>query len=134
MEHVGYDVNIVHATIHTQSYYFKINTQKSAAKKVEGATEDFHVYSIEWLPDKIMAYIDDELYLTFDPDQYKASPTWKEWPFDKRFHLLINIAVGGDWGGVDGVDDSIFPAQMLVDYVRVYQSQEINEITGQREN
>lgn len=131
MEHVGYDQDNIHATVHTQSYYFKINTQKSGSKTVTGASEDFHVYSVEWLPDKILAYIDGEEYLTFDPDTYKANPTWKEWPFDKRFHLLLNIAVGGDWGGVQGVDDASFPAQMLVDYVRVYQSKEINEITGQ---
>jgi beta-glucanase (GH16 family) len=131
MEHVGYDQDNVHATVHTQSFYFKINTQKGATKKVEGASDDFHVYSVEWLPDKIMAYIDGELYLTFDPDKYKPQPTWKEWPFDKRFHLLMNIAVGGDWGGAKGLDDSIFPTQMVVDYVRVYQSKEINEITEQ---
>lgn len=131
MEHVGYDKDNVHATIHTQSYYFKINTQKSAQKKVEGATEDFHVYSIEWLPDKIMAYIDGELYFTFDPIKYKAAPTYKEWPFDKKLHLLLNIAIGGDWGGAQGVDETIYPRQMLVDYVRVYQSKEINKLTGQ---
>jgi len=42
------------------------------------------------------------------------------WHFDKRFHLLLNVAVGGNWGGKMGVDDSVFPQQMLVDYVRVY--------------
>lgn len=127
MEHVGYDQDNIHATVHTQSYYFKINTQKSGSKTVKGASDDFHVYGLEWLPDKIIATIDGEEYLTFDPNTYKKNPTWKEWPFDKRFHLLLNIAVGGDWGGVQGVDDTIFPAQMLVDYVRVYQSKEINE-------
>jgi hypothetical protein len=46
-------------------------------------------------------------------------------------HLLLNLAIGGDWGGAKGIDDTIFPKQMVVDYVRVYQSKEINEITGQ---
>ena len=130
MEHVGYDLNNVHASVHTQSYYHKINTQKTSTKYVDGVSEDFHVYSIEWLPDKILAYIDGELYFTFEPTKYKATPTFKEWPFDKRMHLLLNIAVGGDWGGVQGVDESIFPKQMLVDYVRVYQSNEINELAN----
>lgn len=129
MEHVGYDQNNIHASVHTQSYYHKINTQKSSTKYARGVSEDFHVYSIEWLPDKIMAYIDGELYFTFDPKKYKSSPTYKEWPFDKRMHLLLNLAVGGAWGGVKGVDENIFPQQMLVDYVRVYQSKEINELT-----
>lgn len=128
MEHVGYDQDNVLASVHTQSYYFKKNTQKSASKRIDGACEDFHIYSVEWLPDKILAFIDGELYLTFDPNTYKESPTYKEWPFDKRFHLLMNIAIGGSWGGVHGVDDNIFPVSMTVDYVRVYQSREINEI------
>ncbi len=45
---------------------------------------------------------------------------WEQWPFDKPFHLILNMAVGGDWGGQKGVDDSIFPQKMEVDYVRVY--------------
>ncbi len=128
MEHVGYNQDTVHASIHTESYYHKIRTHKTGTKLVKGASEDFHVYSIEWLPDKIIAFIDGEEYFTFEPTKYKANPTYKEWPFDKRFHLLLNIAVGGDWGGAMGVDESIFPKQMLVDYVRVYQSKEITDL------
>jgi len=56
-------------------------------------------------------------------------PGKDEWPFDERFHLLLNIAVGGNWGGVQGVDESIFPQSMVVDYVRVYQTQTFNNIT-----
>jgi len=128
MEHVGYNQNNIHASIHTQSYYHKINTQKTSTKVVDGASEDFHIYSIEWLPDKILAYIDGEQYFSFEPSKLKKSPTYKEWPFDKRMHLLLNIAVGGDWGGAKGIDDAVFPVQMLVDYVRVYQSKEISAL------
>jgi beta-glucanase (GH16 family) len=131
MEHVGYNQGAVHASVHTQSYYHKINTQKTATKYVEGVSEAFHVYMVEWLPDRVMAYIDGGLYFTFAPNDYKSKPTFKEWPFDKKLHLLLNIAVGGDWGGAQGVDETIYPRQMLIDYVRVYQSKEINEITGQ---
>jgi beta-glucanase (GH16 family) len=130
MEHVGYNQNTVHASIHTQSYYHKINTQKTATRIVEGVSEDFHVYSIEWLPDKILAFIDGEQYFTFEPSKITKSPTFKEWPFDKKMHLLMNIAVGGNWGGAKGIDENIYPVQMLVDYVRVYQSKEINELTN----
>lgn len=128
MEHVGYNQDTIHASIHTASYYHSIGTQKTATKYVKGVSDDFHVYSVEWLPDKIMAYIDGELYFNFDPKDYKKIPTYKEWPFDKKFHLLLNIAVGGNWGGAKGMDDSIYPVQMVVDYVRVYQSKEINEL------
>lgn len=95
---------------------------------VDGASEDFHVYAIEWLPDKILATIDGELYFTFEPSKLKTEPTFKEWPFDKRFHLLINLAVGGDWGGAKGVDETIWPKSFEIDYVRVYQAQQINQL------
>lgn len=128
MEHVGYDQDNIHGSIHTQSYYHKINTQKTATKKVSGVSEEFHVYSLEWLPDQIIIYIDDVEYFRFKPTKYKAEPTFKEWPFDKRMHLLINLAIGGDWGGARGIDESIFPQEFVIDYVRVYQSPEINEL------
>lgn len=128
MEHVGYNQDTIHASIHCQSYYHSINTQKTATKYVEGVSDDFHIYSVEWLPDKIMAYIDGELYFTFEPTKYKAKPSYKEWPFDKKMHLLLNLAVGGNWGGAKGVDDTIFPQSMVIDYVRVYQSPQINQL------
>lgn len=129
MELVGYDPDVVHASIHTQSYYHGIGTQKTATKKVDKTAEEFHVYSLEWLPDKIIMSVDGEEYFTYQPTKYKSSPTYKEWPFDKRFHLLLNIAVGGNWGGARGVDEDIWPQAMEVDYVRVYQSPEITALT-----
>ena len=79
------------------------------------------MYALEWLPDKIRMYVDDELYFTFQATDYKKDPTWEEWPFDKRMHLLLNIAFGGGWGGAEGVDYSVLPCDMQVDWVRVYQ-------------
>lgn len=130
MEHVGYNQDTIHASIHTQSYNHTVNTQKTATKYLEGASEDFHVYSLVWLPDKIEIQIDGVSYFTFKPTDYKENPSYKEWPFDKRMHLLLNIAVGGNWGGVKGVDTSVFPQRMEVDYVRVYQSDEINNLVS----
>ncbi|WP_199182058.1 MULTISPECIES: family 16 glycosylhydrolase [unclassified Siphonobacter] len=116
MEHVGYDPNVVHITTHTLAYYFKINTQKTATRTIDRATEDFHRYRVDWTPYAIRGYIDDEFIFEF-VNEGKGSAVW---PFDKRFHLLLNVAVGGDWGGAKGVDPTIFPAAMEVDYVRVY--------------
>ena len=77
----------------------------------------FHFYSIEWTADSIVFFIDN---LKFH--QYANNHTNPEaWPFDKPFHLLMNIAVGGNWGGKFGVDDTVFPQKMEIDYVRVYQ-------------
>ncbi len=129
MEHVGYDQDVIHYSIHTESYYHSIGTQKTATKRYAGVSEGFHDYAIEWLPDKILFFTDDDLTFTYEPVKYKSTPTYKEWPFDKPFHLLLNIAVGGDWGGVMGVDESVWPQTMEVEYVRVYQSPEIKAIT-----
>lgn len=130
MEHVGYDQDMIHASVHTKSYNHTIGTQKTATRRQEGVSEEFHVYTLEWLPDKIIMSMDDEVYFTFEPVKYKSTPTFAEWPFDKRMHMLLNLAVGGDWGGVRGVDDDIFPQQFVIDYVRVYQSPEITELTS----
>ena len=116
MEHVGYDQDVIHITTHSEKYYFKINTQKSATKKIENASTQYHVYRLDWTPEKITGYIDNELIFT----NVNEETDYKAWPFDQRFHLLLNIAVGGDWGGSKGIDENAFPASMLVDYVRFY--------------
>ena len=75
--------------------------------------------AIEWDRHKIDFLMDDSLVASFK----NSGNGHKEWPFDERFHLILNVAVGGDWGGHQGVDNSMFPATMLIDYVRVYQKQ-----------
>jgi beta-glucanase (GH16 family) len=78
----------------------------------------FHVYAVDWTKDKMDFYVDDKLYHTVISD---PNEDFKGWPFDQRFHLIMNIAVGGNWGGKEGIDDSIWPQRMEVDYVRVFQ-------------
>ena len=117
MEHVGFEPDSVFASVHTESYNHSIGTNKSAGIYAPDSEDEFHVYTLEWDAEQIRMYMDGEHYYTFN-NEHK---TYKEWPFDKRFHLLLNIAVGGNWGGQQGVDDSIFPQEMVVDYVRVYQ-------------
>lgn len=116
MEHVGYEPTKVHGSVHTEAYNHSINTQKTASYTVDNCETAFHIYSIEWTADKIDFFVDGTKYFTFNNEG-----SWDKWPFDKRFHLIFNIAVGGNWGGVEGVDDQIFPQQMQIDYVRVYQ-------------
>lgn len=116
MEHVGYDPNVVHFSAHTKAFNWVINTQKSAAINVPGAVTDFHKYRLDWTPYALRGYYDDAVVFTFVND----GKGFADWPFDKPFHVLLNLAVGGDWGGAQGVDDSIFPVSMVVDYVRVY--------------
>lgn len=115
MENVGYDPNIVHGTVHTEAYNHTKNTQLAGKVEKFNYASEFHIYAINWTEDKIDFFIDDELYFT-----HVNHGGFEEWPFDKRFHLILNMAVGGDWGGAQGVDSSIWPKQMQVDYVRVY--------------
>lgn len=118
MEHVGYDLGTVHGTIHTEAYNHKIGTQRGGSIYVGDVHTEFHVYSIEWTPDEIKWFIDGEEYYSFR----NPNLTHKEWPFDQPFFLIMNIAIGGDWGGAQGIDENLTEAVMEVDYVRVYQS------------
>ena len=128
MEHVGYNPDALVMSIHTESFNHVKQTQKSKSVKKTGMTDNFHVYAVEWLPDKIKFFYDGELQYTYNPVMLKDSPTYKEWPFDRRFHLLINLAFGGNWGGARGVNYDILPVKYEIDYVRVYQSPEINAL------
>ena len=114
MEHVGYDLNNVHFTLHANAFFGA--NGKGGAKFIPTATDDFHLYRLDWTPYGIRGYFDNEKVFEYiNPKSGFAS-----WPYDNKFHLLLNIAVGGNWGGAQGVDDSIFPITMEIDYVRVY--------------
>ncbi len=117
MEYVGYDPGVVHGSIHTEAYNHVLGTQKTATISVPDAETAFHLYALEWTPEKIDIYVDNNKYFTFDNEHHD----YKTWPFDQAFHLILNIAVGGNWGGAQGVDPNIWPQKMYVDYVRVYQ-------------
>lgn len=117
MENVGFWPDSVLGTVHTNAYNGMKGTQKTKGLNFKDLSTAFHVYSIEWDAKKIRFYVDNILYNEFK----NSGKGVDEWPFDQRFHLLINIAVGGNWGGQKGIDDSIFPQKMYVDYVRVYQ-------------
>jgi beta-glucanase (GH16 family) len=118
MEHVGYDPDQVHSTVHTKAFNHMLGTHVGKSFTLPTAETSFHLYAIEWYEDRIDAYVDSNKFFSFPND----STGWEAWPFDKPFHLILNIAVGGSWGGAQGVDNSIFPTRMEIDYVRVYQS------------
>ncbi len=120
MEHVGFNPGTVHGSVHTEAYNHIIGTQKSDTLAVPDAMDAFHAYAVEWSADSMFFFIDGKRYHTF-ANEHK---TYKEWPYDHPFYLILNIAVGGNWGGQKGVDDSIWPQKMEVDYVRVYQRKE----------
>ncbi len=119
MENVGYNPDTVFASVHTKTFNHSIGTQKTKGLKVNAAYRSFHLYAIEWSADKIDFFIDDNKFFSFE----NTRKGFAEWPFDKRFHLLLNVAVGGNWGGQKGIAENIFPATMEVDFVRVFHKQ-----------
>jgi len=125
MEYVGYDPTKIHGTVHTKAFNHSIGTQVGLSYALSDAATAFHVYSMNWTETKIELFVDNVKYFTFN-----SSSDWEKWPFDKSFHLLLNVAVGGNWGGAQGVDDAIFPTRMEVDYVRVYKEASPVEILG----
>ncbi|MES2417647.1 MAG: family 16 glycosylhydrolase [Bacteroidota bacterium] len=116
MEHVGYEPDSVYGTVHTNAFNHKIGTQVGRALSVANLYTTYHVYAIEWFESHIDFFIDGKCYFTFKNSGKNSG----EWPFDQDFHLLTNIAVGGNWGGKKGIDESVFPATMKIDYVRVF--------------
>lgn len=117
MENVGFTPDIIHGTVHTGKYNHVAKTAKGAKITIPEPYKEFHIYAIEWDKEKIDFFVDDKKYFTFTNDGTGNDA----WPFDKEQYLILNIAVGGAWGGQKGVDESIFPQKLYIDYVRVYQ-------------
>jgi len=125
MEHVGFAPDTVHATVHTEAYNHMRGTQRGSAIHVPNARSGFNTYAVEWTPDSIRGFVNDQAYFTFPNERRTDSDAdWREWPFDQPFHFVLNIAVGGNWGGAEGVDPSIWPQELRIDYVRVYRPEE----------
>ena len=117
MEHVGFDPGVVHATAHTGAFNHSRGNHRTATTTIPDACTAFHRYQMNWTANRITVGVDDRYYYQYSNDNSGNA----EWPFDSPQYLILNIAVGGDWGGQMGINDAIFPITMEVDYVRVYQ-------------
>lgn len=117
LEQVGFENDIVHATVHTQKYNWNNNNVKTASTPHAGITSGYHTYTTIWVPGKMEMFVDGRKYYTYT-DEGSGDDAW---PFNKEFHIILNLAVGGVWGGMQGVDANIWPRQMKVDWVRVWQ-------------
>jgi beta-glucanase (GH16 family) len=118
VEHVGYDQGNIIASVHTQKKAGNLyQSDQQASLIVDDATDTDHIYILEWYEDKMIVSVDDKKIFSFSNDD----EGWEQWPFDEQFHIQLNIAVGGNWGGSQGIDDTVFPARMEIDYIRVYQ-------------
>jgi beta-glucanase (GH16 family) len=122
LENVGYEMDQktgdgkTHASIHCGAYYFKLGNQPTSIVDVKNMNNGYHVYSIEWLNGSISILIDGKKY--FD---YHDAANNLTWPFNKPQNIIINLAMGGGWGGLKGMDPDMKSAQYIIDYVRVYE-------------
>ena len=117
MEYVGFDTNTIHANIHTAKYNHTRGTGKGSKLPVESPFNDFHVYTVDWRSNRMDFFVDDKKYFTYAKEPNAGTDVW---PFDQPFYLILNLAIGGVWGGQKGID-AIFPQRYEIDYVRVYQ-------------
>ena len=114
MEHVGKDPNIVHQSAHCALYNGQNGLTKTDSKQVGDVFDTWHEYRLDWTPAAIRQYVDTTLVMTY----LNPNGGIDAWPYNVKFRILLNLAIGGTWGGT--VDPDIFPARMQVDYVRVY--------------
>lgn len=117
MEYVGYDPDKIHFNVHTQKYNHMVNNGRGSSIRLKSPDKDFHVYAIEWFPDRIDWYIDEQKAFSVSDN----GEGWDAWPFQEAFYLIINFAFGGAWGAAKGVDQSSLPLEYHIDYVRVFQ-------------
>ncbi len=121
MENIGKEPATVHGSLHGPSTSGPTSDLSAPFSLPAGQNfaGDFHLYAVEWEPGTIRFYADTNLYVTFTSSQWPAGGAWV---FDHPFFIILNVAVGGNWPGSPD-STTVFPQQMLVDYVRVYTKQ-----------
>ncbi|MEL7533930.1 MAG: family 16 glycosylhydrolase, partial [Bacteroidota bacterium] len=121
LESVGYEMNdttgdgVAHASVHCGKYYFKLGNQPTAILPVQNMEEEFHTYAVEWTPEGIDGFVDDQKYFSYNDTDGDLA-----WPFGKAQNIILNLAMGGGWGGLKGIDPAIERQKFIIDYVRVY--------------
>ena len=117
MEFVGKEPDRVRATVH----FTRDGKHASKGGKLttSAPSDDFHIYALEWFPERMDFYFDQQKYFSFNLDEAGAGP---DNPFRKPQYLLLNLALGGDWGGP--MDNGVLPQQFKIDYVRVLQEKQ----------
>jgi beta-glucanase (GH16 family) len=122
LESVGYEMDDAtgdgkaHASAHCGAYYFKLGNQPTGIIDVKNMNEAFQTYAVDWGPDGMTASVDGISYFT-----YNDTSTPLSWPFDKPQNIILNLAMGGGWGGLQGMDESVTSQKFVLDYVRVYE-------------
>ncbi len=123
LEYFSYIPNETFLNVHSSANNALKGTLLSANNPLESAEEEFHAYGILWTDKYIKFYIDNPENIIYTFNQ-PSSPTEENWPFDQPFFLLTDLVIGGKFAGAEGVDDSLFPAVMEIEYIRVYHAVE----------
>jgi len=117
LEHVGFEEGHIVSSVHNIAHHG--NLSKSDQTKyviAKDVTDSFNDYVLEWDEKEIKTFINGKLIFSY----LKNDQPWERWPFDEKFHFILNIAVGGNWGGLKGIDDTAFPTKMEIEHFRVY--------------
>ena len=117
VEYVGMHPERLFFTVHTKAFNHTKGTQRGHNIPVATPWAEFHRYGLVWTPERLEWFFDGQPIFAFANDG-KGRDTW---PFDKPQYLLMNLAIGGGWGGQQGIDEALFPAELRVDYVRTWQ-------------
>ena len=115
MEHVGCTAGTIYGTIHCNQFNHTNGTSDSGNDNIN--ISEFHIYSIEWNSNSIKWYVDNQEFHTYN----KTGDDFTTWPFDQDFFLILNMAVGGNWGGICEFNSNIYPQKFEIDYVRIYE-------------
>lgn len=120
MEFLGNEPTTVFGTVHGPGYSAGNSISKKYQIQNDRFDTGFHVFGLEWTPNRINWYVDDVLYQSLTPkDIEEETDGMGEWVFNRPFHIILNLAVGGNLPGSPD-ENTVFPQRMLVDYVRVY--------------
>ena len=114
LEYVGRSPQEIFTSLHTKAGHGDYASTKTT--RIENIEEGFHTYTADWTKDQITFYVDGQKVYTFAP----KDKSQEVWPFNQPFYLLVNLAVGGNFGGKE-VDHTVFPQEFVIDYIRVYQ-------------
>jgi beta-glucanase (GH16 family) len=130
MENIGKEPGLVHGTVHGPGYSADAGISGPASLPGGAAfADDFHLYGVEWETNRITWLLDGKSYFSITPTNL---PPGKQWVYDKPHFLLLNLAVGGKWPGYPDAT-TIFPQQMIVDYVRIYAASNAPAVITERE-
>jgi len=122
LESVGYEMDdetgngIAHASTHSRARYFKLGNQPSNTIALKNMSNEYHTYAVIWTPNNIEVLVDDHHYFTYSDTSSELS-----WPFNKPQNIVLNLTIGGVWGGYYGIEENLDSQKMIIDYVRVYE-------------